>query len=163
MDENSDTKPIEEPEEDESVDEDPELYVVDPDDYQKTRKLKAINDAKDHVRKLRADRPTRARSSEWDGIKTKEAEAVAMYGAELMPLIKEGVEQGAISDDDLQINDRHLFEFVHAQGQPLDYENKETGTPTTIEYMAFYRLLNEIQRDLGLGLEFSEDKGPAQI
>lgn len=134
------------------------MFVVDADDYQKTRKLKAINDAKDYVRKRRRDAPDTASRNEWRAIYRRESEAVAMYGNELMPLIEEALEQGTLDEDDLETKYGSLREFVRRDGMLEELEK-----PVPPMYMSFYRQLERIQRKLGLGLEMKEDKGPAEI
>jgi hypothetical protein len=158
----SESPQTEQVEADESNDE-KNVFVVDPDDYQKTRKLKAINDAKDYVRKLRQDKPNRAKSKEWQGIHGRTAEAVAMYGNELLPLIEDALDQGILEEDDLETEYGPLREFVKYDGRMLDHGKEELVESKPHIYMAFYRQLERIQRKLGLGLELQEDKGPASI
>jgi len=139
------------------------VFVVDPDDYQKTRKLKAINDAKDYVRKRRKETPETASSKEWGGIHLRNAEAVAMYGNELLPLIEDAVDQGILEEEDLETQFCSVREFIAYDGRVPDHENEELLDAKPQIYMAFYRQLERIQRKLGLGLELREDKGPASI
>jgi len=139
------------------------VFVVDPDDYQKTRKLKAINDAKDHVRKLRKDKPNRAKSKEWQGIHARTTEAVAMYGSELLPLIEDALDQGLLDEEDLETEYGSLRDFITYEGRLPNHEKEEFQEPKPFVYMAFYRQLERIQRRLGLGLELREDRGPANI
>ena len=139
------------------------VFVVDPDDYQKTRKLKAINDAKDHVRKLRQDQPYKAGQKEWQGIYTRTAEAVAMYGSELLPLIEDALDQGLLDEEDLETEFGSLRTFIIYDGRLPNHEKEEFQEPKPVVYMTFYRQLERIQRRLGLGLELREDRGPASI
>jgi hypothetical protein len=151
---------IEEPEEENNV------FVVDPDDYQKTRKLKAINDAKDHVQKLRRDMPPRAKKKEWSGIHARTAEAVAMYGSELMPLIEDALDRGILEEEDLETEYCSVRTFVHFDGHLPESdsgEKVEFKDAKPVHYMTVYRQLDRIQRKLGLGLQLQEDKGPAEI
>jgi hypothetical protein len=150
----------------EEADEENNVFVVDPDDYQKTRKLKAINDAKDHVQKLRQDMPPRANKKEWSGIHARIAEAVAMYGSELMPLVEDALDRGILEEDDLETEYCSVKEFVHFNGRLADSvsdEEIELEHAKPVHYMTVYRQLDRIQRKLGLGLELQEDKGPAEI
>jgi len=158
----SETPQTEQVEVDESTDES-NVFVVDPDDYQKTRKLKAINDAKDYVRKRRQDAPETARPDEWQGIYHRTSEAVAMYGSELLPLIEDALDQGILEEDDLETEHGSLKEFVTFDGRVADHDKEELVDAKPHIYMAFYRQLERIQRKLGLGLELQEDKGPASI
>jgi hypothetical protein len=142
---------------------DGKTVVVDPDDYQKTRKLKAINDAKDHVRKLRRDRPDQVGQKEWRTINARTAEAVAMFGNELVPLIEDALEQGLLGEEDLETEYGSLMTFIHCDGLLPNREEEELQNPKRPAYMSFYRQLERIQRKLGLGLELREDKDPASI
>jgi hypothetical protein len=162
MTENDTTEPVQV---DESTDKN-NVFVVDPDDYQRTRKLKAINDAKDHVRKLRRDMPPSAKTKEWAGIHARTSEAVAMYGSELMPLIEDALDQGILEEEDLETEFGSLRTFVRFDGhlpKSDSGEKLEFQDAKSIQYMTFYRQLDRIQRKLGLGLELQEDKGPAEI
>jgi hypothetical protein len=157
----SDSEKVEVDESDES-----NLFVVDPDDYQKTRKLKAINDAKEHVHKLRRDMPARTSKSEWSGIHSRLTEAVAMYGSELQPLIEDALQREVLEKEDLETEYCSVLEFIHFDGRidrsdADDEIDLEAARP--IEYMAVFRQLDRIQRKLGLGLQLQEDKGPAEI
>jgi hypothetical protein len=150
----------------EKADDERDLFVVDPDDYQKTRKLKAINDAKAHVHKLRRDMPEKTTSSQWAGIHKRISENVALYGSELMPLIEDARERGILTGDDLKTEYGSLKEFVHLDGRIPVYESGElvdAEEASRIQYMAFYRQLDRIQRKLGLGLELEEDLEAAEI
>lgn len=154
----TDHEPVEEP------DEEPALFVVDPDEYQETQKLKAISDTKKQFRKMRNSRPNTAKRDDWQGIRAREAEAVALYGSELLPIIEDAIDQGLLSENDLDIEyvDTDVRSFVMYDGRTVD-ENGETQKPNPQRTMAVYRQLNRIQRKLGLGLELQEDKEPAQI
>jgi hypothetical protein len=155
--------PQDEPIEVEESTEEKNVFVVDPEDYQKTRKLKAINDAKDYVRKRRKDEPEVAGQSEWQGIHYRNAEAVAMYGNELLPLIEDAIEQGTLEENDLETRHGHIREFIAYDGQIPDHEKEEMKDPDPTVYMTFYRQLQRIERKLGLGLELQEEKEPASI
>lgn len=141
--------------------EDAKLYVADPDDYAKTRKLKALADAKAHVRKVRKDRPGEATPDEWDSLNMRLAGAVASYGHELMPLLEEAKENGVIDDGDLDLGIRggtNAGEFIVADGriEKRDGDGFEPAPPHVA--MAVYRLLQKIERKLGLGLSLHEEE-----
>ena len=76
------------------------IVVVDPDDYQKTQKLKAIEEAKKEYRKHNRNKgQILAEFDEYwkDAIgayQSERAMRLAEYGTELMPLIEEGLEKG---------------------------------------------------------------------
>ncbi len=139
------------------------VFVVDPEDYQKTRKLKAINDAKKHYRELQKDKPNTASKEEWRGIHGRMAEAVAMYGSELLPLIDDAIDQGVLEEEDLEKPPGSLREFIFCDGKLSNEDTSKVETVEPIVYKMFYRELNRIERKLGLGLELEEDQGPAEI
>jgi len=155
------------------------VLVVDPDDYRKTQKLKAIQEAKDRYREYTLNRSERYSelSDTWDNPKDamehEEATALAMYGSELLPLIEEGIEKGAISEEDLKVEtnsmvDRLLDKPFMDIREVIELEGRVMANG---EYQAIprrfqkkiYRQLERIERKLGLGLDLEEDKGPANI
>lgn len=138
-------------------------FVVDPDDYQRTRKLMSINKAKTIVHDLRRDKPKSADSKEWTGIHARISEAVAMYGHELLPLIEDAQRQGLIDDDDLQTEHGDLRKFIRYDGRLPDHEEEEIPDPIPPMYMGFYRQLERIERKLGLGLDLKEDTDEWEI
>lgn len=142
---------------------DAEITVVDPDDYQKTRKLKALNDAKDHVRSMREGAPETASSQQWEGFHARVAEAVAMYGNELLPLVDDAIEQGLLDEDELLTDNGSVRQFIKQDGRTINPDNGEYVTCRPERYMEFYRHLERLQRKLGLGLELEEQKEPASI
>lgn len=147
----------------EESEEDATVFVVDPEDYQKTRKLKAINDAKAHVRSIRESYPTTATSEEFRGLRRKVCESVAVYGSELLPLIEDAIEKGAIEEELLETPTGASVEaFILRDGRILDEEERPEIASMDFAMMQ-YRQLQRIERELGLGLELGEDKGPAQI
>lgn len=148
------------------VEGDSAVFVVDPDNYSKTRKIKTINDAKEHVHELRRNMPKTAPKHAWSGIHTRLAEAVSIYGSELLPLIEDGLEHGILEQEDLETPYCSVDEFIHYDGKidrsdSDDEFNLESAKP--VEYMVVFRQLDRIQRKLGLGLELQEEKGPAEI
>jgi len=157
------------------TDDETSYFVVDPDDYQRTKKLEMIHKAKQEVLKYRRDRPKLI--EDYDGTYSGEkgidiyrhslAQAVAQYGSELLPLIEESVDNGILEDDDLttQMSPEHteldLIYFIQMDGR-VKYNDK-VDIPPEPNIMAMYRQLDRIQQKLGLGLEIEEDKGPAEI
>jgi len=153
---------VEEPSEEKNV------FVVDPDDYQKTKKLKAIHNARDHVLDVRMNRQDNIDhydefSGPWyEAYHLHLAETVASYGHEVMPIIEEAKEEGVIDDDLLSIEGPiHILEFIYTEGRVE--EDGEMTVPSPVKTMAVYRQLDKILRELGLGLSFEEDQGPAEI
>ena len=99
--------------------------------------------------------------------------AVAMYGSGLLPLIEEGIEKGAISEEDLKVEtnamvDRLLDKPFMDIREVIELEGRVMANG---EYQAIprrfqkkiYRQLERIERKLGLGLDLEEDQGPANI
>jgi hypothetical protein len=155
------------------------VLVVDPDDYRKTQKLKAIQEAKDRYREYTLNRSERYSelSDTWDNPKEamehEEATALAMYGSELLPLIEEGIDKGAISEESLKVEtdvisarlldkpEMDIREIVDLQGRVWAKDEKQ-AIPRRYQKRV-YRQLERIERRLGLGLDLEEDKGPANI
>ena len=155
----SEREPGREPEPVDETDEPAKLYVSDPDDYAKTRKLKALNDAKAHVRKLRNDRPAQARKDEWEGLNSRLAEAVASYGHELLPLLEAAEEAGTIGDGDYYTNAEKvdIRRFIMADGRVESADGSEFVVPAKFKTMVVYRHLQRLERELGLGLDLEAD------
>ena len=150
------------------------IVVVDPDDYQKTKKLEIIHNTKQEVLNVRKNRSELilelGDNFRRDGIEVyqqKLAQTVAQYGSELLPLIEEGLENGTLEKDDLtsQFSPEHVemdvLTFIQMDGR-IDYKD-DPECPPEPNSLAIYRQLDRIQRKLGLGLELQEDKGPAEI
>jgi hypothetical protein len=163
----------------ESSEEKKNVLVVDPDDYRKTQKLKAIQEAKDHYREftLNPNKKFDELKDTWanpkEAIEHQEAQALAMYGSELLPLIEEGLEKGALSEDDLKVEtniavsrlldkpEMDIREVVELRGRIWANEEKQ-ALPQSFQ-KRIYRQLERIERKLGMGLDIEEDKGPANI
>ena len=137
------------------------MIVVDPDDYQKTKQLQAINEAKEAVREMRREKPLTASTKKWDGFHTRMSERVSDYGREMWTLINKGKEKGILEESDTEAATIEISEFIFANGAVQDGD--EYRTAKEAEYMAVYTQLTVIEDKLGLGLELEEDKGPAQI
>lgn len=167
------------PEESITVEESDETkyLVVDPDDYQKTKKLESIYRTKQEVLKVRDNRgdiikdmrdtfSTKNRTGR-DMYSQRLAQAVAQYGSELLPLIEEGLKKNTLSEDDLVVSlseerlDVDVVQFIKYDGRH-EYNGELTNLPEP-NSLAVYRQLERIQRKLGLGLDIEEQKGPAEI
>jgi hypothetical protein len=135
--------------------------VVDPDEYQRTKHLQAINEAKEAVREMRKEKPLRTTSDKWDAFHARAAERVSDYGREMWTLIKKGKEKGVLEESDLEAGDIDIQEFILTDGRVQEEGGYRKGKEP--EYMAVYTELTIIQDKLGLGLELEEDKGPAEI
>ena len=150
-----------EPEPVDETDESAKLYVSDPDDYAKTRKMKAINDAKAHVRKRRNNRPPKATQDEWSGINARTAEAVASYGHELLPLLEEAEAAGTLEADDYEVTalkwDVDVRTYLRFDGQLPNEHDDGLEYPPSPVLMAVYRQLERLERKIGIGPSLEED------
>jgi hypothetical protein len=142
-------------------DDDAKLYVADPDDYAKTRKLKALSDAKAEVRKVRNNQPNTASRNEWQGIHARLADSVASYGHELLPLLKAAEEAGKIHNGDYFADGGYgktdVRVFIKTDGQLETPDGDDFETPPPHMSMLVYRHLQTLERKLGLGLSLEED------
>ena len=152
------------------------IVVVDPDDYQKTQKLKAINEAKKEYRRYKREKTEIRQKLEemWgnpiEAYKSERAMRLAEYGTELMPLIEEGLEEGVLTEEDMKCSrllgdsstDIDVRRVVMSGGRVFNKDGEMEPIPT-INSDEVYRQLERIERKLGLGLELQEDKGPAEI
>lgn len=153
--------------------------VVDPDDYQRTKKLENIHNAKKEILKVRSKRMKLVKrysedfSSRHSGktgldvYQQKLAQTVAHYGSELLPIIEEGLDKNTLDESDLEVelspnhSECDLLLFIEFDGRikPDD----ELRVAPEINSMAMYRQLERIERKLGLGLDIEEQKGAAEI
>ena len=157
----SEPEPGRDPEPVDETDESAKLYVSDPDDYAKTRKLKAINDAKAHVRKRRNNRPSEATQDEWSGINARTAEAVASYGNELLPILEEAEAAGTLENDDYEIEgmkwDVDVRTYIRFDGRMPNEHNDGLDYPPPAVFMAVYRQLERLERKVGIGPSLEAD------
>lgn len=155
------------------------VLVVDPEDYQKTQKLKSIQEAKDHFKSFTLNEREKFEklSETWENpeeaLKHKQAKALSMYGSELIPLIERGIERGGISEDDLQVEldnftksilgkkSMSIRDIVELEGRIHNGDDIRPLPSHT--QMRVYRQLERIEAKLGLGLDLEESKGPAKI
>lgn len=154
-----------EPKSVEETEEDTGLFVVDPEDYQETKKLETIHQARRHVLSIREDYPGRTSSTEWEKYRNQLAAAVAQYGHELAPLLEEAGESGLVTEEDIELASLpcNVMEFIRYDGAVPNHEKETVDRPGVTQSMEVYRRLDALMRKLGLGLEIREDKGPAQI
>jgi hypothetical protein len=158
----------------EEADDEKNVFVVDPEGYQKTKKLEIIHKNKKEVLNVRRNRSDlicdladNFRGKGLDVYQSQLAQTVSQYGSEILPLIEEGLEKGTLTKDDLTVSlspehtEMDVLMFIRMDGR-IEYEG-DLGSPPEANSLAIYRQLNRIQRKLGLGLELQEDKGPAEI
>ena len=154
----SEPEPGRDPEPVDETDESAKLYVSDPDDYAKTRKLKALNDAKSTVREVRQDRPAKATEKEWEGLNRRLSQAVASYGHELLPLLEEAEEAGTIGDGDYYTKrgKRDVRTFLFTDGRIENEAGDDWEIPGPARSMSIYRHLQSLERKIGLGPSLEE-------
>lgn len=128
------------------------MYVADPDDYAKTRKLKAINDTKAYVRKTRNDMRPGMTQPEYDLSISLLGQAVASYGHELLPLLLEAEENGTLEEDDFYATDGLDVRYLIVSDGLIQDGPDSNREPRSFESMAIYRQLQILERKLGLGL-----------
>ena len=149
------------------------IVVVDPDDYHKTQKLKAITEAKKEYRKYKRQRSEILQKLEEKWINPEEAYEsergmrLAEYGTELMPLIEEGLEKGALTEEDMKCSlgfgSREIDVRKVVKNGGRIFEDGEMEPIPALNSDEVYRQLERIERKLGFGLELETDKGPAEI
>ena len=149
------------------------IVVVDPDDYQKTQKLKAINEAKSEYKKYKRQKAEILQNLEERWLNPREeydserAMRLAEYGTELMPLIEEGLEKGGLTEEDVKCSLGDGFREVDIRKVVTNggriFKDGEMEPIPTLNSDEVYRQLERIERKLGFGLELETDKGPAEI
>jgi hypothetical protein len=150
------------------------VIVTDSENYGQTQRLKQIYKAKDMVRQLRRNEEELAKqyNEYWRGTHGREiynrelASKIAYYGSELLPVIEEARRNGTLTEADMRTQGRFdisVKEFIEKDGMEFDHQNEEVEAYSPLKSLAVYRQLNEILRKLGLGLNFEEEKGPAEI
>jgi hypothetical protein len=149
------------------------IVVVDPDDYQKTQKLKAINEAKKEYRKYKRQKSEILQELTEQWINSEEVYdsergmRLAEYGTELMPLIEEGLEKGALTEEDMKCSLGDGFREIDVRKVVTNggrvFKDGEMEPIPTLNSDEVYRQLERIERKLGFGLELETDKGPAEI
>ena len=155
------------------------ILVVDPEDYSKTRKLKSIQEAKDHYKSFIVE------ENEWnkrlhnqyvngeEAYQRQRAEALAMIGSELLPLIEMGLEKGGLSESDMKIEvdggaykyfdgkEMDIRDIIESQGK-VNFQGEVEVLPRYFQ-QKIYRQFERIEQKLGIGLEVEEEKDPAEI
>jgi hypothetical protein len=154
------------------------VFVVDPDEYHKTQRFKAIAETKGRVREAKNE----VTKSETEQLRNNRqtAKLVVAYGNELLPLIKEGKEKGTLCEDDLLIKTTppneekdgtlgHIVRYIESDGRLISDNAKDIvrypSSPyqNPLIYNSAYRCLLNIEKELGLGIDLEEKKGPAEI
>jgi hypothetical protein len=150
---------------------DREAFVIgDPEEYQKKKKLQSIYKRRERILKLSEDRTklveeygSTYRETGKDIWKGEYATACAEYGNELLPLITDAIEKGELDGSLMHMDEGNIdiYHFIVSQGKRHTGDDLETPEPFVV--MNIYRRLDNIMRELGLGLNLEEQKGPAEI
>lgn len=165
-----------EPDEQPNVEtEDPEVLIVDPDDYQRTKKLETIHKTRQQVIEIRQSKTKMATDNpfsktNWQDVYNAELrEAVSQYGIELYPILKVALEEGTLSEDSLIVDTHHygevhIFGFIDRDGimKREDSDDIEEFVHP-VDSLKIYRRLDTLMQQLGLTLDLEETKPPAQI
>lgn len=149
------------------------VVVTDSEDYGRTQKLKHIYRAKESVQEMRRNQEELVReyNDYWHQTHGREvyrrelSKSVAEYGSELLPVVEQAVEQEQLGKLDLQ-SDRFgidIRDFITTDGHQVDRSEESSEPYGIIKTLDVYRCLNNLLRDLGLGLQLEEEKGPAEI
>jgi hypothetical protein len=159
--------------EEELSDDSSTVIVTDSENYGRTQKLKHIYRAKEQVQELRrnSEELVKEYNEYWRGTHGREvynrelASSVAEYGSELLPVIEQ-----AKGDDQLELHHTitksfkiQIEEFVRTDGMEVGSDPEEATPYSPTKTLDVYRQLNRILRELGLGLDLEEEKGPAEI
>ena len=144
------------------------IMVADPEDYQKSKKLKAIHESKKRVREVIKNKHEIHQEVNVGNMKHfrgKLGDSIAMYGLEMMPLIEEAMRKEVIGEEDLDAGpmEPDLRTFVDVGGAVRDEDTREMRPPKQWEGMNYYQQLQRIERKLGLGLDLEEEQTPAEI
>lgn len=144
------------------------IMVADPEDYQKSKKLKAIHESKKRVREVIENKfeiVNEVRKGGKPHWRATFGNAIAVYGLEMMPLIEEAMRKGVIDESDLDAGpmEPNIQVFVDVGGAVHDDDTGEVRPPEQWEGMNYYQQLQRIERKLGLGLDLEEEQTPAEI
>jgi hypothetical protein len=156
----------------------PKMYVVDSEEYQKTKKLQSIYEAKKEFRNVwynKEDNIERLKDTYYtDNHKQGEgmrlyrghlADILAMYGSELSPIIRDAVDAGLLEQDDLEVEletDQNLLQLTRKKYQIKD-DKDGWRTLRCSCLLDVFRTYERVQRKLGLGLDIEEETEPAII
>lgn len=150
------------------------IVVVDPDDYQRTQKLKAIQEAKDEYKRYKRNKSEILMEMKEVWVNGEEAyrrergERIADYATELIPLIEEGIERGPLTEEDTitslgpEYENIDIIRVAKFSGH-VNAGDGELASLSAPNCDDIYRQLERIERKLGLGIELELDKGPAKI
>ncbi len=153
---NQEPEPLEETDAEET-----ELLVVDPEDYNRTQRLKEIHRARENVLDTVSNAPGRATSTKHHEHDYQVGKAVSMYVLELEPLIRKAIDAGALDEDLITFPAERksgetefdtIFDFAFCFGKT------EKGDPHRALSMMVFRHANRIMMELGLELELDADE-----
>lgn len=127
--------------------------VLDPEDYNQNRRLKAIHKAREDVNDALKDISRgRAKPSEHIASRANLAHAVAAYGHELRPLMKKANWNREFTDE-APVDDIH--EYIDVMGQLHELTDDWDRPPIPLS-MTAYGILNDFMAEVGLGVDFDD-------
>jgi hypothetical protein len=152
-----------------------DIVVVDPEDYKRTQKLKAIERCKEEYRKYLRKRHEEVDSlgEKWsnpeEAYRSHLGTLVAAYGDELIPLVEEALEKDAIDESCLILEtgpglsaDIDVRDVCRYEGNVMTQDQGIVVPPRRV-ISAVYRQLERVEKELGLGVNLEVDQGPAEI
>lgn len=127
--------------------------VLDPEDYNQNRRLKAIHKAREDVNQALKDVTRgRAEREEHHATRSNLAQAVAAYGHELRPLMRQA-DWNHNFGEDAPLEDIH--EYIDIMGQ-IHHRKDDLNRPPVPVSMAAYGILNDFMAEVGLGVDFDD-------
>lgn len=134
--------------------------VLDPEDYNQNRRLKAIHKARDDVNQTLKD-VTRGKAppDEHYATRTNLAHAVAAYGHELRPLMRKANYEHEFGDK-FPVDD--IYQYIDVMGQIHQHKDEWDKPPVQIT-MAAYAIFNNFMADVGLGVDFDDKNDEWEI
>jgi hypothetical protein len=137
-----------------------------PDEYAKTKKLEAIYRRKEHFDELVSQINGRDNEAPYLSELTV---ALWQYANELMPVIRAGLDNDVITKSDVQLADSidgDVFDFVMTRQFPDDVTMVEVPDgryPHAPALLEMYRVLTDVQNQLGIGVSISSSNPPMQL
>jgi len=155
----------------ESTEDDTTVVVTDSENYGETQRLKQIYKLRSKVQDLKMNQNELSKEYDdywsnrrgWEIFEEDLANAVALYGSELLPLFY-SIDQ--ISEEDYKVtvsegNSVDIRFFVDKDG--MRKNEGEVGAYPSLFSMSVFRRLNELVEKSGLGLETESETEPASI
>lgn len=134
--------------------------VLDPEDYNQNRRLKAIHKAREDVNQaLKGVTRGRAETHKHIATRANLAHAVAAYGHELRPLMRR-------ADWDHEFGEgvplEDIYEYIDIMGQVHHRKDDWDRSPVPVS-MTAYGVLNDFMAEVGLGVDFDDGNDEWEI